>query len=199
MFHPSEGEGGPDLGTLSGKRSTIPLYVESVRDNWKSARFDEAPLGDKLWTGRCVFNELWEEADQGPLASVTKLMREISAATVEEKKVSASSALVFTDLAEYSLVDDLTGEALDGHLVTMAKHEELTEVYRRSVWSEAPVGDCIRDTGKPPIPVRWVVINKGDKLHPNVRCRLVAKHLAAKYGESRRPKTCLRRCPHLSW
>jgi len=33
MYHPSEGEGGPDLATLSGKRSTIPLYVESVCDN----------------------------------------------------------------------------------------------------------------------------------------------------------------------
>ena len=30
--------------------------------------------------------------------------------------------------------------------------------------------------------MRWVVTNKGDALHPNVRCRLVAKHLAAKYG-----------------
>ena len=38
------------------------------------------------------------------------------------------------------------------------------------------------DTGKPPISVMWVVTNKGDALHPNVRCRLVAKHLAAKYG-----------------
>ena len=33
-----------------------------------------------------------------------------------------------------------------------------------------------------PIPVRWVVTDKGDELRPNVRCRLVAKHLAAKYG-----------------
>ena len=57
MFHPSEGEGGPDLGTLSGKRSTIPLYVESVCDNWKAAGFDDALLGEKLWTGKCVFKE----------------------------------------------------------------------------------------------------------------------------------------------
>ena len=28
----------------------------------------------------------------------------------------------------------------------------------------------------------WVTTNKGDALHPNVHCRLVAKHLAAKYG-----------------
>ena len=58
------------------------------------------------------------------------------------------NGLVFTDLAEYSLTDDLSGEVLDGHLATMAKREELTEVYRRSVWTETPVEDCIRDTGK---------------------------------------------------
>ena len=90
--------------------------------------------------------------------------------------------MVFTDIAEYSLTDDLSGEALDGQLVTIANREEVTEIYRRTVWTEAPVADCIRETVKPPIPVRWVSTNKGDRLHPNVRCRPVAKHLAAKYG-----------------
>ena len=33
------------------------------------------------------------------------------------------------------------------------------------------------------VPFRWVTANKGAALHPNVRCRLVAKHLASKYGE----------------
>ena len=50
------------------------------------------------------------------------------------------------------------------------------------VWLEKPLGDCFRDIGKPPTPVRWVVTDKGDELRPNVRCRLVAKHLAATYG-----------------
>ena len=54
-FHPSEGEGGPNLGSLSGTRSTIPMHVEAVRDNWKAAQLDEDLLGDKLWTGRCIF------------------------------------------------------------------------------------------------------------------------------------------------
>ena len=67
-------------------------------------------------------------------------------------------------------------------LVTLAKREEVTEMYRRQVWIDKPMEDCLGDTGKPPIPVRWVVTNKGDTLHPNVRCRVVAKHLAAKYG-----------------
>jgi hypothetical protein len=75
-FHPSEGEGGPDVGTLSGKRSTIPLSVETICDNWKSAGCDETLLGEKLWTGRCVFRESWDDLSSGaatdPIASVAK-------------------------------------------------------------------------------------------------------------------------------
>ena len=74
--------------------------------------------------------------------------------------------LVFTDIAEYSLTDDLSGEALDGQLVTIAKREEATEKYRREVWTEKPVADCLRDIGKPPIPVRWVSTNKGISFIP---------------------------------
>lgn len=74
--------------------------------------------------------------------------------------------LVLQDILEKNVIDDLTGKHLEAVQVTSAKHEELTELYRRQVWVEKPVGDCFRDTGKPPIPVRWVVTNKGDELHP---------------------------------
>lgn len=50
------------------------------------------------------------------------------------------------------------------------------------VWTEVPVQDCMEKTGKPPIPVRWVITNKGDKNNYNVKARLVAKHIVAKYG-----------------
>ena len=43
-------------------------------------------------------------------------------------------------------------------------------------------GGFLQRHGEAPIPVRWVKANKGDKMDPKVRCRLVAKHLAAKYG-----------------
>ena len=65
FYHPSEGEDGPDLATLSGKRSTIPLSVETIRDNWKAAGFDDTPLGEKLWTGKCVFHETWDDVTNG--------------------------------------------------------------------------------------------------------------------------------------
>ena len=100
---------------------------------------------------------------------------------VSVSRVSPLPAIL-QDIRERNITDDLSGKPLDAVRVTSAKHEELTEMYRRQVWVERSTADCHRDTGKPPIPVRWVVPNKGDELHPDVRCRLVAKHLVAKYG-----------------
>ena len=37
-------------------------------------------------------------------------------------------------------------------------------------------------TGQRPISVRWVVHNKDDNQHPNVRARLVARRIREKYG-----------------
>ena len=36
--------------------------------------------------------------------------------------------LVFTDVEEYSLKDDSSGDPLDGALVTLAKREEIAEM-----------------------------------------------------------------------
>ena len=69
--------------------------------------------------------------------------------------------LVFQDILERNVVGDLTGKPLDPVRVTSAKHEELAEMYRRQVWVERSVDDCYRDAGKPPLPVGWVVANKG--------------------------------------
>ena len=90
--------------------------------------------------------------------------------------------LVFRDIVESNIVDDLFGEVLVPELVTDAKREEITGVYRRGVCEDSSIENCFNDTGRPPIPVRWVATNKSDELHPNVRCCLVAKHLVAKYG-----------------
>ncbi len=37
--------------------------------------------------------------------------------------------------------------------------------------------DCWNKTGKKPIGVRWVIVNKGDEVNTDYRARLVAKEL----------------------
>ncbi len=80
------------------------------------------------------------------------------------------------------MIDDLSGEWLPAELVTNAKVDELTAMYARSVWTEVAVERCLASTGQRPISVRWVVHNKGDEKHQNVRARLVARHIREKYG-----------------
>ena len=205
MYHPSEGiadqveglsleERGPVLSTLRSARMTIPEKGGSIRDDWRTS--SEEDLMEDYWVGRCVFYEDWAEASTShdrPVAQVLNLMQGMKAVVETDKKAEMPNGLVFQDLYEYSLIDDLTGKPLDPSLVTIAKHEEIMEMYRRTVWVERPTTDCIRDTGKSPIPVRWVSTNKGDELHPNVRCRLVAKHLVANW-EEKMQKTCLLQC-----
>ena len=39
------------------------------------------------------------------------------------------------------------------------------------------VSEALRRTGRPPITVRWVEVNKGDDLNPKIRSRLVAREI----------------------
>ena len=56
-------------------------------------------------------------------------------------------------------------------------------MHRKTVWTERSIPECLDEMGKPPVPVRWVVTDEGDETNPNVRVRLVAKHIIAEYGE----------------
>ena len=79
--------------------------------------------------------------------------------------------------AEQLFYDDLSGEALDGQLVKLARAEEMTEFDKHTVYTKVPLKECWDVTGKAPIGVRWVDVNKGDKVHPEIRSRLVAKEI----------------------
>ena len=71
--------------------------------------------------------------------------------------------------------DDVTGEALDYEGVLKARAEEIKEFRKHNVYSKVPLKQCWDNTGKGPIRVRWIDINKGDKMNPEYRSRLVAK------------------------
>ena len=99
---------------LSGKRITVPLDGKPIRDDSKMTAIEDGPLKGELWVGKCVFYEAWDEAtNPGEINQVGR-------------KSDLPGGLVFTDVAEYSLTDDLSGEPLDGQLVTIAKREEAT-------------------------------------------------------------------------
>ena len=58
-----------------------------------------------------------------------------------------------------------------------ARIEEMEEFRKHGVYIKVPIKECMERTGKKPIGVRWVDINKGDHVSPEYRSRLVAKEI----------------------
>ena len=75
--------------------------------------------------------------------------------------------------------DDLTGQVLRDDLVRAARVQELTYFKDKGVWLKRPKAEARQVTGRLPITVRWVDVNKGDELNPRYRSRLVARQLKA--------------------
>ena len=78
---------------------------------------------------------------------------------------------------EGEFYDDITGELLDPKLVQEAIDEEIQTYRDHQVYRKTPIQECLDKTGKKPIKVRWVLVNKGDREHPEYRARLVAKEI----------------------
>ena len=81
-------------------------------------------------------------------------------------------------------VDDLTGQPLPPELCRAARATELDYFLEKEVWTIRKVSEALRRTGKPPITVRWVEVNKGDDLCPKIRSRLVAREIRLKGEEA---------------
>ncbi len=60
--------------------------------------------------------------------------------------------------------DNLTGQVLKDELVMAARMKELDYFNRKGVWVKVPKQRARQKTGRQPISVRWVDVNKGDEL-----------------------------------
>ena len=49
--------------------------------------------------------------------------------------------------------------------------KELSYFDSKEVWELQPVSEALAVTGKPPVTVRWVLVNKGDNQRPNIQAR----------------------------
>jgi len=71
--------------------------------------------------------------------------------------------------------DDVSNKRLDKNKVMEARLHEITQIYRHKVYTKVPIQQCWTRTGKAPIRVKWIDINKGDDVNMEVRCRMVGK------------------------
>ena len=109
------------------------------------------------------------------------------------RKAARDHALVFEyDDVEISpaevygakvVLDDITGQPLRWELVQEARRKELDYFNAKKVWEKRRRAEALAVTGRQPISVRWVDVNKGDDDHPDYRSRLVAREIRRKGEE----------------
>ena len=67
---------------------------------------------------------------------------------------------------------------LDEKLVKKAREQEMETFKKFGVYKKRPIKECWEETGRGPIKVKWVNINKGDAEKEEYRSRLVAMEIA---------------------
>ena len=80
-------------------------------------------------------------------------------------------------------LDASSGQMLDERLVKKARLVEMQYFKDKNVYTKVTRDEAFRLTGRAPIAVKWVDVNKGDDEEPNYRSRLVAKDFKKK-GET---------------
>ena len=78
---------------------------------------------------------------------------------------------------QVTYVDDLTGQPLLPGPCKQAHQLELDYFRTKGVWEMRRVAEALQRTGRRPISVRWVEVNKGDSENPKIRSRLVAREI----------------------
>ena len=58
-----------------------------------------------------------------------------------------------------------------------ARRKELDYFESKNVWQRVSIDEAWRISGRSPITVRWVDVNKGDDETPDIRSRLVARQI----------------------
>ena len=86
-----------------------------------------------------------------------------------------SAALHEDDGTKWIAIDDVTGKELDPELMRKARRDEIAYSREMGVYEKVDIAESWKETGRAPIAVRWIDINKGDSASPNYRSRLVAK------------------------
>ena len=73
--------------------------------------------------------------------------------------------------------DDVSGAELGPKMVQKAQRDEIEYVRSMNLYTKVNIPRCLAKTGKKPIAVRWIDMNKGDDENPDYRSRLVGKEL----------------------
>ena len=113
-----------------------------------------------------------DKSDLNLIASIDLI--EGTAILSELKKIQENAAKCHEeiDMGEYA-VDDVSGAFLDPKMVKNARADEIEYVRSMKLYTKVPISECLSKTGKQPIAVRWIDVNKQDTTNPLYRSCLL--------------------------
>ncbi len=127
----------------------------------------------RLHPGVCGLQSLWDEEPATTFQDLrTGEALDEADAVVAERVFAVSDAS-----ARLQYRDAVSGQPLEPALVRAARKKELEYFDHKQVWRKRPRAEALAKTGKRPISVRWIDVNKGDDDAPNYRSRLVAREI----------------------
>ena len=151
----------------------IHRHVHLIQGRAKYAQVYPRLFGERLCEGIAAQKKLDSLGVQSrPLMSVEQMSK---AAGQTSSGECPSEALHETGGTGMVAFDDVSGQQLEPSLMIKARADEIAYFREMGVYEKVNVSECWAETGKAPIAVRWVDINKGDTQNPNYRSRLVAK------------------------
>ena len=112
-----------------------------------------------------------DKLDQNIIARIEYI--EGSNILAEVQKARANAAKCHEDdHQELIAFDDVSGAELDPKMVQKARKDEIEYVRSMNLYTKVKISECLQQTGKKPIAVRWIDVNKGDAKNPNeiTRC-----------------------------
>ncbi|MDP6295142.1 MAG: hypothetical protein QF618_03930, partial [SAR324 cluster bacterium] len=167
----------PPRGEKRDPNSWMDAAQEKIRRTgavWRPAgaqgEIAAAGLGEPEGSFGCLFARSASAVRTFMVAAVRPVEADLS-----EQHLLA--ALTSQEVAR-PVYDGASGVLLDPALVRAGRAEEIGWADKLRVWDKVPRSAALR-AGKKVIGTKWVDINKGDALEPNVRSRLVAKELRA--------------------
>ena len=96
--------------------------------------------------------------------------------TRDREGMSVGEEMLYVD-RDGEFYDELSGSWLDPDRVKQARIEEMEEFRKHKVYEKVTIQECWDKTGRNPIGVKWVDVNKGDNSNPDYRSRLVAQEI----------------------
>ena len=158
-------------GSEAVKRSLLKLGYKSskfkVKHLWRNS--DEVYAAITSWGGSISEKSIGQTIEDAMILELEKREQDSLERMMQhgqEIQLEPDHALEHIS-ADGKYWEEASGKELKREWVIKARVEEMSEFRKHGVYRKVPREECIRETGRAPIKVRWRDINKGDENNPD--------------------------------